>query len=103
MMQELGTALGTGFRLDRELAPGGMSQVFIAHDLTLARDVVAKVLAGDVSGVSTDRFRQEIQLLARLQHPHVVPIRASPCRWRVGSSRSGRRVGARSSIAAPRT
>ncbi len=74
MMQELGTALGAGFRLDRELAPGGMSQVFIAHDLTLARDVVVKVLAGDVSGVSTDRFRQEIQLLARLQHSHVVPI-----------------------------
>ena len=74
MMQELGAALGAGFRLDRELAPGGMSQVFIAHDLTLARDVVVKVLAGDVSGVSTDRFLHEIQLLARLQHPHVVPI-----------------------------
>ena len=32
-MQELGAALAAGFRLDRELAPGGMSQVFIAHDL----------------------------------------------------------------------
>ena len=73
-MHELSAALGAGFHLDRELAPGGMSQVFIAHDLTLDRDVVVKVLAGDVSGVSTDRFRQEIQLLARLQHPHVVPI-----------------------------
>jgi TolB-like protein len=34
-----------------------------------------KVLSEELtSGVSADRFRREIQLIARLQHPHVVPL-----------------------------
>src|SRR5688572_28637196 len=52
-----------------------MSRVFVAHDLSLDRDVVVKVLSDEATaGVSADRFRREIQLIARLQHPHVVPI-----------------------------
>ncbi|HEV7991118.1 MAG TPA: serine/threonine-protein kinase, partial [Gemmatimonadaceae bacterium] len=42
---------------------------------TLDRDVVVKVLSGEqTAGVSADRFRREIQLIAKLQHPHVVSI-----------------------------
>ncbi|MBL8997111.1 MAG: protein kinase [Gemmatimonadetes bacterium] len=71
----LQTALGTGFRLERELGGGGMSRVFVARDLALDRDVVVKVLSAEsTAGVSADRFRREIQLIAKLQHPHVVPI-----------------------------
>ena len=71
----LQSALGDGFRLERELGGGGMSRVFIARDLALDRDVVVKVLSAESSaGVSADRFRREIQLIAKLQHPHVVPI-----------------------------
>ena len=67
--------LGDGYRVDRELGGGGMSRVFVAHDLSLDRDVVVKVLSEEqTAGVSADRFRREIQLIARLQHPHVVPI-----------------------------
>jgi len=33
-------ALGDGYRVDRELGGGGMSRVFVAHDLSLDRDVV---------------------------------------------------------------
>src|SRR5688572_8464271 len=52
-----------------------MSRVFVAHDLSLDRDVVVKVLSDEATaGVSAERFRREIQLIARLQHPHVVPI-----------------------------
>ncbi|MDQ8165291.1 MAG: serine/threonine-protein kinase [Gemmatimonadota bacterium] len=70
--------LGTGYRIDRELGGGGMSQVFLATDLALARQVVVKVLSQEMSaGVSADRFRREIQLVAKLQHPHVVPLLAA--------------------------
>jgi eukaryotic-like serine/threonine-protein kinase len=67
--------IGARFRIDRELGGGGMSQVFLATDLSLDRQVVIKVLSADQSaGVNGARFRREIQLVARLQHPHVVPI-----------------------------
>src|SRR5215210_7279862 len=67
--------LGDGYRVDRELGGGGMSRVFVAHDLSLDRDVVVKVLSDEATaGVSAERFRREIQLIARLQHPHIVSI-----------------------------
>jgi TolB-like protein len=68
-------ALGAGYRVDRELGGGGMSRVLVAHDLSLDRDVVIKVLSGEATvGVSAERFRREIQVIAKLQHPHVVSI-----------------------------
>ena len=49
--------------------------MFLASDISLQRQVVIKVLTPEMSaGVSADRFRREIQLVAKLQHPHVVPI-----------------------------
>src|SRR5258708_8272684 len=55
-----------------------MSRVFVAMDRTLERQVVVKVLKHDAAaGVSFDRFRREIQLAAKLQHPHIVPLLAS--------------------------
>jgi TolB-like protein len=67
--------LGDAYRVDRELGGGGMSRVFVARDLTLDRDVVVKILSAEsTEGVSAERFRREIQLIARLQHPHVVSI-----------------------------
>ena len=75
LADSLQRALGDAYRVDRELGGGGMSRVFVARDLTLDRDVVIKVLSGEAtSGVSADRFRREIQLIAKLQHAHVVPI-----------------------------
>jgi serine/threonine-protein kinase len=74
-MDALQRALGAGIRIERELGGGGMSRVFLATDLSLDRQVVIKVLSTDLSaGLSADRFRREIQLVAKLQHPHVVPI-----------------------------
>jgi TolB-like protein len=67
--------LGNAYRVDRELGGGGMSRVFVAHDLSLDRDVVVKILSAEsTEGVSAERFRREIQLIARLQHPHIVSI-----------------------------
>ena len=78
LRERLQSVLGDVYRVDRELGGGGMSRVFVAHDLSLDRDVVVKVLSEELtSGVSADRFRREIQLIAQLQHPHVVPLLAA--------------------------
>lgn len=68
-------ALGEQFRVESELGGGGMSRVFVVQDLDLDRRIVVKVLPPELSaGLSVDRFRREIQLAARLQHPHIVPL-----------------------------
>jgi eukaryotic-like serine/threonine-protein kinase len=70
--------LGDTYAFERELGGGGMSRVFLAEDRALERRVVVKVLKHDMAeGVSVDRFRREIQLAAKLQHPHIVPLLAS--------------------------
>jgi eukaryotic-like serine/threonine-protein kinase len=52
-----------------------MSRVFLAEEARLSRQVVVKVLPPETSaGVNAERFEREIQLAARLQHPHIVPL-----------------------------
>ena len=52
-----------------------MSRVFLAEETALGRKVVIKVLPPDMAvSVNQDRFRREMQVVARLQHPHVVPL-----------------------------
>ncbi|HJQ67021.1 MAG TPA: serine/threonine-protein kinase [Gemmatimonadales bacterium] len=75
LLPQLQTAFGDGYRFEKELGGGGMSRVFVATELGLARRVVVKVLAPELAaGVSVDRFRRETQLAASLQHPHIVPL-----------------------------
>ena len=67
--------LGSAFLLGRELGGGGMSRVFLATERALGRAVVLKVLPPEVGGdVSVERFRREVALTARLQHPNIVPV-----------------------------
>jgi eukaryotic-like serine/threonine-protein kinase len=67
--------LGTGYKITNELGAGGMSRVFVATEVALGRDVVIKVLPPELgAGLNIDRFRREIQMAARLQHPHIVPL-----------------------------
>jgi eukaryotic-like serine/threonine-protein kinase len=78
LRRTLETSLGEDYAFERELGGGGMSRVFVAQDRTLQRLVVVKVLKPDLAaGMSFDRFRREIQLAAKLQHPHIVPLLAS--------------------------
>ena len=71
----LQSTLGAAYTLERELTGGGMSRVFVAEDASLSRKVVVKVLAPELgNGVNFDRFRREILVAARLQHPHIVPL-----------------------------
>ena len=75
LLDTLQQTLGTAYHIERELGGGGMSRVFVAQDTTLDREVVVKVLmAESTNGVSGERFRREIQVIAKLQHPHIVSI-----------------------------
>ena len=75
---QLQATLGDAYTLERELGGGGMSRVFLAEEVSLGRKVVVKVLPPDLAAtVNVERFRREIQLAAKLQHPHIVPVLAA--------------------------
>ncbi len=73
--EALQLALGDAYQIERELPRGGMSRVFAARETALGRVVVLKVLAPELAAtLSAERFKREITLAARLQHPHIVPL-----------------------------
>ena len=75
LQQRLQSALGGTHRILKELGGGGMSRVFLAEETRLGRQVVIKVLPPETgAAVNVERFEREIQLAARLQHPHIVPL-----------------------------
>ena len=75
LRKQLDAVLGDSYVIERELDAGGMSRVFVARETALGRDIVIKVLAPELAGsVSGERFRREIELAARLQHPNIVPL-----------------------------
>jgi serine/threonine protein kinase len=78
VQERLQRTLGDSYTIERELGGGGMSRVFVAEETSLGRKVVVKVLPPDLAAtVNVERFRREIQLAARLQHPHIVPVLSS--------------------------
>jgi hypothetical protein len=78
LREQLQDTLGAAYLLERELGGGGMSRVFLAQDRSLERLIVIKVLLPELAaGMSVDRFRREILLAAKLQHPHIVPVHAA--------------------------
>jgi eukaryotic-like serine/threonine-protein kinase len=71
----LQAVVGDSYRVVRELGGGGMSRVFLAEETRLSRQVVIKLLPPEMgAAVNVERFEREIQLAARLQHPHIVPL-----------------------------
>ncbi len=71
----LTVALADRYRIERELGAGGMATVYLARDLKHERDVAIKVMKADLNAtVGADRFLREIQLAARLSHPHILPL-----------------------------
>jgi len=75
LREQLQATLGTAYALERELGGGGMSRVFVAREEALGRDVVIKVIKGDLAeGLSAERFAREVKLAARLQQANIVPV-----------------------------
>ena len=75
LSEQLSTALGELYSVESLISRGGMSTVFRALDLKHGRLVAVKVLHADLAdGIGADRFLREIRLVARLQHPHILPL-----------------------------
>jgi serine/threonine-protein kinase len=60
----------------RPLGEGGMGRVLLARDRVSSREVVVKVLHDDIASQPERRaaFQQEMLILARFQHPHVIAL-----------------------------
>jgi serine/threonine protein kinase/Tfp pilus assembly protein PilF len=68
-------SLASRYAIDREVGRGGMATVFLARDLRHNRPVALKVLHPELAlSLGADRFHREIQIAARLQHPHIVAL-----------------------------
>ena len=68
-------ALADRYRIERELGVGGMARVYLARDLKHDRLVAVKVMLPEVAAsLGAERFLREIQLAARLTHPHILPL-----------------------------
>ena len=67
---------GTRYRIDGEIARGGMGSVLKGRDPDLGRDVALKVLREDFrdNADMVRRFVEEAQIGGQLQHPGIVPI-----------------------------
>ncbi len=68
-------ALSDRYRIERELGAGGMATVYLAEDLKHHRQVAVKVLKPDLAAtLGADRFVREVEVAARLHHPHILPL-----------------------------
>ena len=64
------------FRLVERLGSGGMGVVYRAEQMSLGREVVVKLIRPEqlYFPSARERFRREVEAVARLQHPGIVPI-----------------------------
>ena len=73
--QELTDALAGRYALERVVGRGGMAVVYRARDVRHNRPVAVKVLHDELSAtLGAERFQREIQIAARLQHPHILML-----------------------------
>jgi serine/threonine protein kinase len=66
-----GTTLGRYLLLER-LGQGGMSEVYLAYDESMNRDVAVKVVVGTQRDY-LERFHREAEAIGRLDHDHILP------------------------------
>lgn len=75
LIAELASALRPRYLVGQVLGQGASAVVLLAEDMRHHRHVAIKVLRPDVSPiVGRERFLQEIEIAARLQHPHILPL-----------------------------
>ena len=66
---------GTKYRLLEKFSRGGMGTIYLAEDTNLGRKVALKVLhTPDASGELSARMTREARIIARLEHPSIVPV-----------------------------
>ena len=78
LLDRLQVSLAGRYVIERELGRGGMATVYLAEDTKHHRPVAVKVLSPALAaGLGTDRFLREIEIAARLTHPHILPLHDS--------------------------
>jgi len=71
----LKAALADRYAIEREVGAGGMATVYLAEDLKHHRQVGIKVLRPELAAaLGPERFLREIEIAARLDHPHILPL-----------------------------
>ena len=70
-----GQMLGV-YRIISKAGQGGMATVYKAYQPSMDRNVAIKVLPGQLaeSPEFATRFQQEARIIARLEHPHILPV-----------------------------
>jgi serine/threonine-protein kinase len=64
------------YRVVEKIGEGGMGAVYRAEDTAIQRSVVLKVLSTAMAGDAEmmQRFRREVEMIAGLEHPHILPV-----------------------------
>src|SRR5437667_7125320 len=74
-LERLHAALVGRYAIERELGSGGMAMVYLADDLKHRRLVAVKVLRPELAAaIGPDRFLREIEIAAKLNHPHILAL-----------------------------
>ncbi|MDF3052814.1 MAG: protein kinase, partial [Geminicoccaceae bacterium] len=72
---QLASALADRYVIEEEIGRGGTATVYLAQDRKHGRRVALKVLHASLgAAVGIERFQREIATVARLHHPHVLPL-----------------------------
>jgi formylglycine-generating enzyme required for sulfatase activity/tRNA A-37 threonylcarbamoyl transferase component Bud32/pimeloyl-ACP methyl ester carboxylesterase len=75
LLDGLRTALADRYAIDCEIGCGGMATVYLARDLKHHRPVALKVLRPEMAAsLGVERFVQEIEIAAKLNHPDILPV-----------------------------
>ena len=78
LSERLQAALAGRYAIERQIGRGGMAWVYLADDLRHHRRVALKVLDPDLAAaLGSARFLREIEIAARLMHPHILPLHDS--------------------------
>jgi serine/threonine-protein kinase len=75
-LDRLREALGDDYAVTGELGRGGFAVVYLVEDRKARRHLAVKVLRRELllSQVLVERFRREIRLASRLEHPNILPV-----------------------------
>jgi non-specific serine/threonine protein kinase len=66
------------YQILSKIGAGGMASVYLADDLKHGRRVAIKVMNADIgAAIGMSRFMREIEIAARLTHPHILPLHDS--------------------------
>jgi tetratricopeptide (TPR) repeat protein len=74
-LERLTAALADRYTVIREAGRGGMATVYLAEDAKHGRNVAIKVVKSELAeALGPERFLREIEISARLDHPHILPL-----------------------------